>query len=459
MKKEETGMEVREAIRTQPMRPLQVVTVLICLGLGMMDGFEILVMGFVTPHLARAWDLGQVQTGYLLSASVFGAALGAAIIAPLADRIGRRRHVIACLLFITLGMAFSPFATSVAEMVTLRVITGLFIGALVVSLNVLVSEYCSDKRRGPVMGLYGIGLPGGAALGGAVSAVLIARYSWQAPFVLGAVLAAVMLVLVCLALPESIEYLIEKRPPSALKQYNQIAARLGYANAAALPDPSAKQARHVAVSVVFRGIMGRRTVLLWIANALLAAAFYVSNTWTAKLIADATGNPQLGVKAGVLVPLGGVIGALVFAGLSTLMRPRLATVVIMLGGALAFFLFASSLSNLPLAMTMALALLVGVSVNGGAAAYYAITPSIYPAAVRATGMGWMVGVARGFAILAPLGTGYLLAAGVKPAEAYQIFSAVMLVSGVSCWLLDRTYRGRSEDPERPNEPIAVGSVS
>lgn len=446
-------MEVREAIRTQPMRRLQVITVLVCLVLCMVDGFEILVMAFVAPHLAKAWQLGQVQIGYLLSASVFGSAIGAILLSPLADRIGRRRHVILCLIFITLGMALSPLATSVAEMAICRAWTGLFIGAVVVSLNVTVSEYCSDQRRGPVMGVYGIGFPAGAALGGAISAMLIAQYGWQAPFIFGAVLSGVMLLVVGFALPESIEYLIEKRPVRALEQYNKIADKLGYPRSSALPEPILKGRKRVARAAIFSGIMGKRTALLWIANALLASALYFANTWTAKLLADATGNPELGVKAGVLVPLGGVVGALVFAGLSTLMRPRLATVVIMFGGAAAFLLYARSFDNS--ALTMALALFVGVTANGGAAAYMAISPPIYPAAARATGVGWMMGAARCVSILAPIMTGYLLAAGWKPADAYQLFAGALALSGIASWMLDRTYRGMSENPESPEQSVAV----
>lgn len=438
-------MDVREAIRTQPMRRLQVMAVLICLVLCMIDGFEILVMAFVAPHLAKAWQLSPVQVGYLLSSGVFGMAVGAVFLSPLADRIGRRRHVMLCLSFITLGMALSAFATSVTEMVVYRAAAGLFIGALVASLNITVSEYCSDRRRGVVMGVYGIGFPAGAALGGAISTVLIAQYGWQAPFVFGALLSGAMLLVVVRSLPESIEYLVEKRPAGALEQYNKIAEKLGYAGAARLPEPQHRGQAQAAYKTVFGGAMAKRTAFLWAAFALLTSAFYFANTWTAKLLADATGNPALGVQAGVLVPLGGVLGALLFAGLSTLIRPRLATAVILFGGAAAFVWYASSFGNVSLAL--ALALVVGVFANGGLAAFYAISPSVYPAAVRATGVGWMIGFGRCVAILTPIATGYLLAAGWKPTQTYQLFAGVLVLAGIACLLLDRSYRGRSDSAD------------
>lgn len=61
-------MDLREAILTQPMRPFQLRMIALCIVLCMIDGYEVLVMAFVAPHVARAWALGPVEVGYLLSA-------------------------------------------------------------------------------------------------------------------------------------------------------------------------------------------------------------------------------------------------------------------------------------------------------------------------------------------------------------------------------------------------------
>jgi benzoate transport len=442
--------DIREAILTQPMRWYQVRVIAICIILAMIDGYEVLVMAFVAPHLAKAWRLGPVEVGYLLSAGIFGMALGAAFISPLADRIGRRRHIILCLGLITAGMALSAFAQDVLQMVCFRAFAGLFIGAIVSSLNIIVSEYSSDKRRGTVMGIYGVGLPAGVALGGAVTGMLIAAFGWRSPFVFGAAVTAIMLAVVILALPESIDYLIEKRPATALRQYNRIADKLGYPRAKALPSAVSTRDMQLARKALFGGVMLPRTLFLWLGYACLTAAFYFANTWTAKLISDATGNPRLGGTTGVLIAVGGVIGALVFAGLSTVLRPRMATALIMFAGAVAYVLYANHFHSVGVALT--LAVFVGMFANGGMAAFYAISPSIYPTMVRGTGVGLMIGFGRGVAILAPIFTGYLLKAGWTPQGAYQLFAAVLILSGIATLLLDRTYSGRSENPETPEAP-------
>jgi len=87
--------------------------------------------------------------------------------------------------------------------------------------------------------------------------------------------------------------------------------------------------------------------------------------------------------------------------------------------------------------------------NGGVAAFYGISPFVYSTLVRGTGVGLMIGFGRAVAILAPIFTGYMLSAGWTPQIAYQFFGGILVVAGIAVILLDRTYRGRSENPDVP----------
>lgn len=446
-------MNLRDAIHTQPMRRLQVVAVAICLAITMIDGYEILVMAFVAPTLATSWGLSQVTTGYLLSSGVFGMAVRAAVLSPLSDRFGRRNYILGSLLLISIGMVLSGLSTSVPMLLIFRALAGLFIGGIVASINTLVAEYSSDRRRGTVMGIYGVGFPAGAALGGAITAPLIALGGWRAPFFFGATVTLIMFFVALAALPESVEYLVEKRPKGALATYNRIAAKLGHPPADRLPAARSTATTRAPRSAIFGGVMLRRTIWLWLGYAMLTAAFYFANTWTPKLVSDATGDPSLGVRAGVMVTAGGVLGALLFAALALVIRPRLVNMLLMFGGTAAFVLYATNFQQAGLALF--LAVLVGMFANGGIAGYYAISPPVYPAAVRGTGVGLMIAFGRGVSILAPILVGYVLAGGWRPEEVYQLFAAVLAVAGVANWLLDRTYRGRSEDPETPDTPAVA----
>lgn len=445
------NLDIRDEIRHRPMRIAQLTIIAICIVLAMIDGYEVVVVPFTVPHIARAWSLGPVEVGYLLSAGVFGMAIGAVVISPLVDFIGRRRHILACLALITLGMTLSAFSTTLTQLLVWRSFSGLFIGALISSLNIITSEYSSDRRRGVVMGIYGIGFPLGAALGGMLIGPLVRILDWRAPFLFGAALTFLMFIVVLFKLPESISYLVEKRPRNALAAYNRIALRLGYPMSDTLPPIRSQAGEKAGWRQIFSGILLTRTLCLWGGYACLVSAFYFANTWTPKLISDATGDAGKGVTAGIVVLVGGVLGSLVFAGLSLVLRPRLVTASMLCVGAMAFVLYASQIHNVSVAFV--LALLIGLCTNGGVAAIFAISPQVYPTVVRGTGVGLMIGFGRGVAILAPLVTGYMLSGGWQPALIYQIFGVLLAFSSIAIVLLDLSYRGRKEDPDIAGEEV------
>ncbi len=449
-------MNLRQAIATQPMRPFQIRVIVICIFLAFVDGFEILIAGYVAPFLAKpeVWGLSNVETGWLLSAGTIGLAAGGIFIAPIADRIGRRAHILGCLVLIVVGMSLSAMSPNFPFLLVVRAFAGLWIGALLPSVNILVSEYSSDVRRGTAMGIYGIGLPLGAATGGFISTFLITAWGWRAPFWFATILTVVLLFAAWRWLPESIHFLIEKHPPNALETYNTIADQLGYERATELPPAYSEKAGKVAVSTLFHGVLARRTTLLWIGFFCQYASFYFANTWTPKLLSDATSDATLGVRAGVLVSVGGVVGALVFAWLASKVHPRLLTAgLAFFGGLVSFGLYAIYFGTPSLAL--GLALVVGFTTNGGNAAYYAISPPVYPTGARATGVGWMIGIGRIGSIIAPVVAGYLLAAAISGPGLYRIFGVVIAIGGVMVYFLHRSYRGQEEDADKVVAQIAT----
>lgn len=431
-------MSLIDALKQGPMRAAQMGVTVLCVLIAMIDGYEVVAMPFSMPAIAKSWGLVNAQVGYLLSASILGMALGAVAISPLADRIGRRRHILLCLALIAVSMTVSGLTTSLWQLVAVRAVAGLFIGAMVASLNIMVSEYASDRRRGLVMGLYGIGLPLGSALAGYAIAPLIEQFGWRAPFFFGGVLALALFILGLMLLPESIDFLLHRRPAGALATYNRIARTLGVAQVAELPPAAVETARKPRFADLLTGELLPRTLLLWLGFAGLISSFYFANTWTAKIIADATGDAHLGIRVAMLIQYGGVVGAILFGVITLWMNARVATMLLVgLGGA-AFYLYAVNVGQVSLAMVLALA--IGVCANGGVAAFYAISPSIYPTVLRGTGVGLMIGFGRGVAILAPIFTGYMLSGGWAPVDVYKFFALAMVASALAVAGLTATFR-------------------
>lgn len=443
------AMTLDETIKNGPMRPSQIWISLICVLLAMIDGYEVVAMPFSMPAIAKTWALSNSDVGYLLSAGIFGMALGAVFVSPLADRIGRRRHILLCLSAITVFMAMSGLCQSLWQLVAVRALAGLFIGAMISSLNIVVSEYASDKRRGLVMGLYGAGLPLGSALAGFAISPLLKTFGWQAPFFFGAMLSAVLLLVVIFYLPESIEYLVHRRPPKALETYNRISVRMGHAPVDVLPPATtaleAGEAKRGPRDLLQSPLL-IRSIFLWLGYACLISSFYFANTWTAKIIADATGDAYLGIRIAMLIQFGGVLGAILYGVMTLWIQGRLATVLLLVLGGIAFSLYAQFTGVISVAMVLAFA--IGICANGGVAAFYAISPTIYPTVLRGTGVGLMIGFGRGVAILAPLLTGYMLSNYWTPVDAYRFFGVVMVLSAIATAALHMTFRKSQPAPAK-----------
>ena len=131
------------------------------------------------------------------------------------------------------------------------------------NLNVLVSEYSSNKRRGSIMGIYTAGYPIGATIGGIVAGPLIPNFGWHSLFAVGAALTIIMLVVSWLWLPESLDYLITRRPAGALKRVNTILAKIGRPALDALPATTATGKEQSAIREILTGPIRFRTFMLW----------------------------------------------------------------------------------------------------------------------------------------------------------------------------------------------------
>lgn len=447
-------MDLKVEIRNSPMSRFQIMAVAVCLILIMIDGFDVLVMSFAAPALSVEWHIPPIQLGYLLSAGLFGMAIGSIFLTPLADRIGRRNLTLLSLTIISLGMILSIMSMDLGQLIAFRVFTGLGIGGMIANLSVIVSEYSSDKRRGLAMGIYAAGYPIGGSVGGAIAGVLIAGYGWRASFAFGAAVSVAMLIVCWFTLPESLEYLAEKRKAGSLPQMNRILAKMGRAPLTELP-PVPTHAE--AATSVFKEVFGRKmltqTLLMWLGYAFLIAAFYFANTWTPKILATATGDNQIGVTAGVLVSTGGVVGSIGFGIVSTWVKSRRLNTLCLLLSAAGYIAFASSFGTIGIAL--GLAALLGMLTNSGVAGYYTIVPPLYSAKARASGFGWMIGVGRLVSIVAPIVVGYLIDAGMPPVTIFYLFAIPLVISAGCCVALGAVLRMNHKDATAAQTTVAV----
>ncbi|MEO6361460.1 MAG: MFS transporter [Sphingomicrobium sp.] len=398
----------RAAIQTRPMSRFQWGVVATMVGLNALDGFDVLSISFASPGIAKEWGIDRAALGVVLSMELIGMAAGSLLLGGLADRLGRRGTILICLVLMASGMLGAATAHSIAILSAWRVLTGLGIGGMLASTNAAVAEAANDQRRSLAVVLMAAGYPIGTIIGGTISAVLLAHFDWRAVFVFGALVTVAFIPVVLLFAPESIAFLMHRRPANALQRVNDVLRRMRHAAVDELPPATDEPAR-VPASALFSTKLARPTFLLTLAYLAHIMTFYFILKWIPKIVTDMGFEPS--AAAGVLVwaSIGGAAGSLLL-GLLTSRLPLLGlTIVAMAVSAALVVLFGHEQSSLgQLSLVAALA---GFATNAGVVGLYALIAQSFPTGVRATATGVVIGVGRGGSALAPALAGFLFAAG------------------------------------------------
>ncbi|WP_291050446.1 MFS transporter [Herbiconiux sp.] len=423
-------IDIRERLDQSPMRGAQFGIIAVCVVLNMLDGFDVLAMAFTASAIAEDWALGGAELGILLSAALLGMAIGSTALSSIADAVGRRTTILGCAVVIALGMLVSALAPSYGVLLAMRLVTGLGIGVMQASLNVYVSEYSSKRRRSLAISFYTMGQPIGGTLGGIVIAALIGPLGWHSAFAFGAIATTVMIPLIFWLLPESIDFLLVKRPPNALDTLNRILRRLGHSTVPALPplDAAANTARG-RWAALFSRANRTKTVLLSVAFFAIMGSFYFANSWTPRLVASNGFTAQDGITAGVMFSVGGIIDTLAFGIVSTkagVVRTLLVTFLLGAGGFAGYAIAVNGLSTAFLA-----AALLGLLLSAGIAGMFIVGPTHYAAELRATAVGFIIGMGRVGAILSPIVAGALIDRDWKPEDLYFLFIIPMVVGALA----------------------------
>ncbi|MFD5285485.1 MFS transporter [Streptomyces rubrogriseus] len=432
-------MNLRERIDQSPMSGYQWMIIALCVVLNALDGFDVMTMAYTAAGVSDEFGLEGSELGLLLSAGLLGMAAGSLFLAPIADTVGRRPMVLVCVGLAAVGMLLSATAGSLQQLGLWRVVTGLGVGGILACTNVIASEYSSLRWRGMAVALYASGYGLGATGGGLVAVALQDRHGWRSVFLLGGAVTALVLLVLVLLLPESVRFLLAKRPRNALRRVNVIAARLRQEPLTTLDgaadDGAADDGRSQApgrVKDLFGPGHRRSTLLLWLAFFTLMLSYYFVNSWTPTLLEDAGMTKEQSVTAGTLLALGGTLGALGYGFLTVRRDGRRVLTVFAVLTAVCTALFVTAIGVLSLALVLGMA--IGMLTNGCMTGLYTLAPSVYATTVRSTGVGWAIGVGRGGAILAPVSAGVLLDAGWSAQTLYLTVGAVMLVCAAAVLL-------------------------
>src|SRR5450631_2123106 len=167
-----------------------------------LDAFDFFVLVFLVDVLANNFHVGKGDIVWTITITLAMRPVGALVLGSLADRYGRRRPLIACVLYFSIITALTPFAPSYFVFVILRGLYGIGMGGYWGIGASLVMESSPKRWRGLFSGIMQAGYSGGYLLAAVALRTIEPRFGWRWMFLCGLILAAVIAVLTLLS-PES----------------------------------------------------------------------------------------------------------------------------------------------------------------------------------------------------------------------------------------------------------------
>ncbi|NNG39110.1 aromatic acid/H+ symport family MFS transporter [Flexivirga sp. ID2601S] len=420
----------------------------LCWSIVVFDGYDLIVYGTTIPKLLAepGWGLTAGQAGTIGSLAFAGMLVGALGAGVLADRLGRRRMILACTAWFSVFTTLCAFAGGPTSFGILRFVAGIGLGGLVPTANALTAEFVGKGRRA----LIATAMMSGVPIGGSIAALLglwaMPTIEWRGMYAVAALALVVLLPAAAVLLPESPAWLrVHGRP----EQAHRIEQEFGLTGEA---DPVGTG--HVApLSAVLRPPYLVASVLFACATIATLFAWYGLGTWLPKLMGP-DGRFDLGDPLTFLLALnlGAVAGSALTAWAGDRFGPlRSAAVAALAAAAGLAFLLTYPSSAVPVYAALVIA---GIGTHGTQCLIIAAITNRYPAVARGTALGFALGAGRVGAIVAPQAGGWLIDGGYGVGGNIAMFAAASALAAALLAVTTRTVRAASAPRKQLDSVVA-----
>jgi putative MFS transporter len=413
-------------------------------GLGWaLDAMDVGLISFVMAALAAQWGLSATELSWIGSIGFAGMALGATLGGLLADRFGRRQVFAVTLLVFGLATGAAALSWSVGALLVFRFVIGLGLGAELPVASTLVSEFAPARIRGRLVVLleafWAVGWTLSALIGYFV--VPASDDGWRWALALGAA-PALYAVVVRRGLPESVRFLeLRGRTDEAEAAVRRFESAAGVAPVdSPPPKPVASPGPRALWAAGVRG----RTVALWGVWFSINFAYYGAFIWLPTLLFDDGFSLVKSFEYTLYITLAQLPGYAVAAFLIEKWGRRPTLVTFLLGSAAGAAMFAAADGDSAVLVT---GMVLSFFTLGAWGALYAVTPEVYPTALRATGAGAAAGFGRLASILAPLCVPRLVSEG-GTGLVFATFAAFFVLGSIGALGLPEL-RGKALDEGVP----------
>eukprot|EP01116_Phalansterium_solitarium_P008950 TRINITY_DN22922_c0_g1_i1.p1 TRINITY_DN22922_c0_g1~~TRINITY_DN22922_c0_g1_i1.p1 ORF type:complete len:467 (-),score=53.50 TRINITY_DN22922_c0_g1_i1:171-1469(-) len=406
---------------------------------GVLSGYAPGIIAPAQGFLAAQFELSDYQLGLLTSAILLGATVGSLTGGVLADKIGRKKATLAAAslsVAVSISLGFTPNWVGIS---ILRIVLGVAVGSIGVVCPLYVSEIAPPDQRGVLNTMFQIFVTIGILVAYVVGYLLgfLKHYNWQLMFGLGAVPAAV-LVIVGMWMPESDAWKAKKASSGESNALlNKASASQRTSNEGVTTLFSAKYAKTTFIGVLLPTIQqltGINTIIYYAVPTFQAAGL-------------ATGDAAYATMG---IGAWNVLTTLVSAffvdksGRRKLYLSGLAAVVVSLIVLAIINLVKEGPASAPIAIACLFVFIAGFELGPGPL-FVVIENEIYPSSVREAGLALANILQWGFNLLISC-TFLLMLSSIGKAGTYFIFGGIGLVGWLLVFFLLEETKGKVIDP-------------
>lgn len=423
--------KIKQLLDNHPISKLQYATIFICFLMNILDGMDVLVISYCAPAIAKSWSVSPEALGAVFSAGLAGMAIGALLLAPYADFIGRKKMILLSAVLMGVSIFLTGYTDSVLQLIILRFISGLGIGSMLASTASLISEYTPNRSKDFWVSFVIGGYPVGAVMAGYVAAYVIPTYGWQLMFKLAGLASLITIPLIFFFLSESIEFYLRKQPKHALEKVNLIFGKMQLQLLVELPQKLPKN-----IGIPVKQLLTKEyklpTIQLWTALFFAFGCLYFLISWIPKLASNAGLSMELAIYAGTVFNIGAFVGVLTQGYISSRIGLKKTIALFLVLTALLMVVFQVFIGTDVLLFIFGL---LGFGIQGGFVGLYAVAARMYPTEFRTTGVGWAIGAGRLGGVIGPALGGILVGMGLTMSTNFMIFAIPALLAGVVAYFI------------------------
>ncbi|SEC83721.1 MFS transporter, AAHS family, 4-hydroxybenzoate transporter [Rhizobiales bacterium GAS188] len=427
-------VDVAALIDARPVGWPQIGIIALCGLVVVLDGLDLQGIGLAAPLMAAALHIPPQALGWVFSAALAGLAIGAFVLGPVADRIGRKSVLIGSTLCFGVFSICTALVGDFNQLLICRFLTGLGLGGAMPSFISLTSEYAPKRLRATIVALLWAGFPLGGVIGGLVASRIIPEWGWQSIFWAGGVPPILLAALLWLALPESIGFLV-----AGGASPHKIAALLArlFPGIDIGPDRQfvlgEERATGVPIGQLFGSGRAIGTTFLWISFFIAFMMLVTNSAWVPSLLRPQGIEVAQAAFAMASFNFGSLIGTSLAGWLVTRFGAPSILPAVFVGAAASFSLIGYAVPSA--ALVTLLEALFGLFLGCGSSGLIALAALYYPTAIRSTGVGWAMGMGRFGSFLGPLVVGTLVAAHFANTSIFLAIGLPALIAAITSALI------------------------